>query len=316
VDTRTGFLVHAMPTAATPDRPVLHVARLVRGDRRRVPLVLLHGFTGDVTTWERLVPQLSADRTVLAVDLVGHGRSEAPDDPRAYTMDATVAAVLAAVAAVAGAVATDPIEGGGTGHAVTRAGTDPFSGGPRAHWLGYSMGGRVSMNLAITAPAVVASLTLIGASPGIADPSARAERARADEALADRIERDGIAAFVDLWMDNPLFATQARLGADYLAAARAQRLRNRPHALALTLRGMGTGAMRPLWDRVDAIHAPVLLVNGAEDPKFDAITARMGDRLPRARRLVVPAAGHAVHVEAPDVLAAALRSFLRNAERE
>ena len=140
----------------TDHLPRLHVARGIDGAPHAVPLVLLHGFTGDATTWDSLVGHLGANRPVLAVDLVGHGQSEAPDDPGAYTMPATVDAVLAAVAAVA----DGPRVGGAT----------------RAHWLGYSMGGRVALNLTLVAPGAVAGLVLIGASPGIADPTARTDR--------------------------------------------------------------------------------------------------------------------------------------------
>jgi len=261
----------------------LHVAHLIPGDPARLPLVLLHGFTGDSATWAPLVPHLDQERPTLAVDLVGHGQSDAPRDPEAYRMDPTVMSTLAAVTA---------------------------AGVSRAHWLGYSMGGRVALNLALAAPERVASLVLIGASPGLADPAARAARRRDDEALADYIESAGLPAFVDRWMAHPLFAGQARLGPDHLARARAQRLANHPHALALTLRGMGSGAMEPLHDRLGEITAPVLLVAGDQDPKFVAISQATHARLPHAYLHITPAAGHAVHTEAPADLAAAVITFL------
>jgi 2-succinyl-6-hydroxy-2,4-cyclohexadiene-1-carboxylate synthase len=251
------------------------------------PLVLLHGFTGDSTTWEVLLPHLGDGRPVLGVDLVGHGRSAAPDDPAAYTMPATVRAVAAALG---------------------RAGVGA------AHWLGYSMGGRVALQLALARPDVVRSLVLVGASPGLDDPAARRARVAAHEALAAAIERDGVPAFVDRWMAHPLFATQAGLGAEHLARARAQRLRNRPHALAHTLRGMGTGAMEPVVERLAEIEAPVLLAAGALDEKFRALAERMAARLRRAEVVVVPGAGHAVQVEAPAALGAAVRGFLEGVE--
>jgi 2-succinyl-6-hydroxy-2,4-cyclohexadiene-1-carboxylate synthase len=264
----------------------LHISRLIPADPNnppRTPLVLLHGFTGDATTWSDLVPYLDPHRPAFAVDLVGHGLSDAPDDPRAYAMDAAVASVLAATVC---------------------------AGIGRAHWLGYSMGGRVALHLALAAPERVASLHLIGASPGIDEPAARAARAAEDAALADFIETAGLEAFVERWMAHPLFASQARLGPERLARARAQRLRNRPHALARTLRGMGTGTMEPLWDRLGEIHAPVLLVAGEADVKFRAIAEAMRARLPRAEVHIAPGADHAVQVEAPEDLGAAVRAFL------
>jgi len=265
-----------------PTRLAVH--RLVTGLDGRVPLVLLHGFTGDSTTWDRLVPHLGPDRPVLAVDLVGHGQSEAPADSRAYTVAKTVSSVR---------------------HALRAAGL------VRAHWLGYSMGGRVALHMAITVPGAVSSLVLVGTTPGIQDPAERRQRRRDDEAWAASLEREGLAAFVDRWMARPLFATQQRLGQAYLAATRAQRMTNRPHALAHTLRHMGTAVMRSLWPRLHDLTAPVLLVNGAEDARFDGVAAAMALRLPSAQRLVVRGSGHAVHVEAPAALAARVQDFLR-----
>jgi len=262
--------------------------------------VLLHGFTGDSTTWAHLGSELGDERPVHGIDLVGHGRSEAPVAAAAYTIASTIRSVVRAVSDLGSALPESA----------------PLAPGPvpSSHWLGYSMGGRVALSLALAEPGAVASLVLVGASPGLADPVARAARVAADTTLADAVERDGLEAFVDQWMRHPLFASQARLGPDFLAGARAQRLRNRAHALAHTLRGMGTGAMPPLWDRLDEVRVPVLLVHGALDGKFAALAHDMATRLPDARVLAVPDAGHAVHVEAPAALAAAVRGFLRQVD--
>lgn len=266
---------------------LLHAVRLRQGLAHAAPLVLLHGFTGDATTWGELVAGLADDRDVWAVDLLGHGRSPAPSAPEAY----------------ASTVQVDLLDA-----ALSRTGHD------RAHWLGYSMGGRLALCLAVARPARVGSLVLVGASPGIADPSARSERRCADEALAASIEADGLEAFVDRWMALPLFATQDRLGPQYLARARAQRLGNRPEALAASLRGFGTGAMPSLWHRLPALAMPVLAVAGALDPKFADLAGRTAARIPGGRALLVPEAGHAVPAEAPGALAAAVTAFLREVE--
>lgn len=266
----------------------LNAEWLAEGQDRRLPLVLLHGFTGDATTWQYLLPHLGDERPVLALDLIGHGRSEAPDDVAAYTMPAAVEQIARTLAGV---------------------------GLARAHWLGYSMGGRVALQLALAHPALVASLVLVGASPGLDDPAARAARRREDEALAAFIEREGIEAFVDRWMALPLFDSQKRLGPEYLARARAQRLRNRPAALARSLRGMGAGAMAPVTGRLGAIEAPVLVAAGADDEKFSRLAGEMVNLLPAARLMLVPAVGHAVHVEAPEELGRAVNAFLRDERR-
>lgn len=264
----------------------LHIQRLADGPASRRPIVLLHGFTGDTSTMVRLAEALAEDgpaRAIWAVDLVGHGRSPAPDDPAAWSVPAQARAVAAALAS---------------------------RGVERAVWLGYSMGGRVALAAAVHVPERVEALVLVGATPGLADERERAARRAADEALAADVERGGIEAFVERWMALPLFATQARLGEAHRARMRAQRLANRPEALAASLRGAGTGAMEPLWDALPALAMPVLLVAGALDARYRALADAMAAVLPRAERAVVAGSGHAVPIEAPAALAARVARFL------
>lgn len=248
-----------------------------------MPLVALHGFTGSVESMEGVARALAARRPIWAVDLVGHGESACPAEPRAYAMEACVDQVVAAL------------------HAL---------GVERADWLGYSMGGRVALSAAVRHPARVERAVLVGASPGIADPAARARRVAEDEALAERLLDGGLEAFVDAWMAKPLFASQRRLGPSALAAARAQRLRGNARGWAASLRGMGTGAMPPLHDALEKVDAEVLLVVGEEDAKFRGLAADLLARLRRARLCIVPRAGHAAHLENPEAFARAVTRFL------
>ena len=135
---------------------------------------------------------------------------------------------------------------------------------------------------------------LVGASPGIADPAERAARRAADDALADRIETLDIEAFAREWGAQPLFAGQPPRVA---AGAHADRLRNTPAGLAAALRGLGTGVMEPLWDRLPELAIPVTLVVGERDEKFRALAEAMLERLPNAQLVVVPGAGHAAQLE-------------------
>jgi 2-succinyl-6-hydroxy-2,4-cyclohexadiene-1-carboxylate synthase len=163
---------------------------------------------------------------------------------------------------------------------------------------GYSMGGRLALALALRVPERVARLVLVSASPGIADPGERAERRAADEALADRIEAIGAEAFAREWAAQPLFAGQAP---EVAAAAHEDRLRRSAAEHAAQLRGLGTGVMPPLWERLGELPMPVSLVVGERDAKFRAVAERMG-----FATVVVPGAGHAVHLEAPAAIAAHL----------
>jgi 2-succinyl-6-hydroxy-2,4-cyclohexadiene-1-carboxylate synthase len=236
------------------------------------PLVLLHGFMGSARTWQENLPAFTDQYRVIAPDLLGHGLSAAPPDASRYSM----ACCIADLAAILDHYRLD-----------------------RVHLLGYSMGGRVALSFAVAYPERVASLILESASPGLADPVERRRRVAVDEALAERLEHDGLAAFVDDWERLPLFASQRRLPAHTQAALRSQRMQNNARGLANSLRGMGTGVQPSLWDRLAGVAMPTLIVVGALDSKFVDIGQAMAQRLPQARLAIVPGAGHTVHLEQP-----------------
>ena len=246
------------------------------------PLLLLHGFTGSARSWQTLSAALAGRFQTIVPDLLGHGRSEAPADPARYRMDRCVADLEAAL---------------------DRLGVEAVN------VLGYSMGGRVALHLAAACPGRVRALVLESASPGLATPEERAARIAADEALAGRLEREGLEAFNDYWERLPLFASQARLPAEIRAALRAQRLKNNPLGLANSLRGLGAGAQPSLWERLPEIRTPTLLIAGALDEKFTALARQMASRLPAAQLASVPDAGHAVHLEQPDIFQRLIAEF-------
>ena len=250
------------------------------------PLVLLHGFTGSADTWGDLTATLAAEYTIIAPDLIGHGRSDAPADVERYWMPRAVADLVALVRQL--------------GH-------------ERAAWLGYSLGGRTALQLVTHHPEAVEALILEGASPGIADDEERAARVRSDEAMAERIERDGVEAFVDTWERVPLFASQLALPAETRASIRATRTSNTATGLANSLRGMGAGAQDPLQDRVAAIEAPTLLIAGELDTKYVEIARDMARTMPDATMHAIEGAGHAAHLERPAAFQRPLLEFLRRA---
>jgi len=247
------------------------------------PLVLLHGFTGRAANWRPLLTRLAEQWRVIAIDLPGHGDSDAPAAVARYKMR-YVAADLAAL--------------------LTRRDAAP------AHWLGYSMGGRLALYTAVTHPGVVRSLILESATAGLPNAAERQARRAADEALAARIERDGIAAFVAEWERQPLFAGVARLPNEARAALHDQRLANSPLGLANSLRGMGTGVQPPLWSRLATMAAPTLLIAGELDAKFVALNERLAATIPGARLRLMADAGHTVHLEQPEAFVAEVIGFL------
>jgi 2-succinyl-6-hydroxy-2,4-cyclohexadiene-1-carboxylate synthase len=177
--------------------------------------------------------------------------------------------------------------------------------GGRAIYVGYSMGGRLCLQLALDHPELVAGLVLVSATAGLADPQERAARVDADEKLAREIERDGVDAFVKRWLDQPLFAT---VPPD--APGLAQRATLPAAYLTGCLRVLGTGAMPTLWNRLGELRMPVALVTGRDDAKFDRLAGMMLERMCTDVQHVRIDGGHAVPLEQPEVLGGFLVAFV------
>lgn len=165
---------------------------------------------------------------------------------------------------------------------------------------GYSMGGRIALHYALAAPARIRRLVLIGATPGIAEARERQERRRADHRLASEAERLTIEEFARRWAQTPVLSDMPE---DVLARVHADRVRSTPEGLARALRGLGTAALAPVWERLGELAMPVTLVVGERDEKFRWIANGMSRLLRDSRVVVVSGAGHAVHLEAPDRVA-------------
>jgi len=246
-------------------------------------LVMLHGFTGSAAGWGH---QLDAFATyglrVIALDLLGHGQSDAPYDPQRYAIEHCQQDVLAVLQELG--VSKD-----------------------QAVLLGYSMGGRIALYTAFSG--FFRALILESASPGLEDPAEREQRRFSDEALAASIELDGVQAFIERWEKLPLFTSQKSLPFECRQALRRQRLQNRATGLAQSLRGVGTGVQPSLYARLPTLHIPVLLIAGELDTKFTAIARQMAQVLPQSQLRIIPGAGHTVHLERPQEFVSLVGNF-------
>ncbi len=261
-------------------------------------LLLLHGFTGSGRSWDGgpadaavglAEAAVAAGFTTIAPDLPGHGGTAWREGGRSRPAELSRATIERSADDLPPLLRA-------LGHA-------------RAHVVGYSMGARVALRLAISHPACVASLVLEAPSAGIADAGGRAARRAVDDALARAIERDGMERFIDAWERTPVLAGEAHLAAGERANLREIRLAHDPAGLAASLRAAGQGVMEPLQGRLREVASPTLVIVGADDPVRERAAA-VAAGIRGARLAVVDGAGHAPHLEAPAVFQRLVLEFV------
>ena len=239
-------------------------------------VVALHGFTGSHQDFEPLKSMVNEDLVeFVAPDWPGHGKLKQETDSRKYSLDAHMEIISAAVGS-----------------------------SKQVILLGYSMGGRLALNWALIHPDRIQKLILIGASPGIAHQSESVERLKGDQALAQFIRIHGVQPFIKYWNGKTFFRPLMALPPERLDPILERRLKNTAEGLALSLENVGTANLPSLWPRLRELRCAVDIVVGEMDPKFIEIGYRMGECIPKARISVIESAGHALHLEKPQDIAA------------
>lgn len=246
------------------------LAAQAMGDDGLRTIAFLHGFTQTGNSWKPLAERLAARGfRCVVVDLPGHGDSSHIDADLVATADLVADTV-----------------------------------GPAA-LVGYSLGGRTALHVALQHPQLVRHLVVIGANPGIASPNEQVARRNADEVLARHIESIGVDRFLDEWLQQPLFA-----GLTLDDESIADRRRNTVEGLAMSLRRAGTGTQESLWPRLPQITAPLLAMAGEHDVKFAALAHQLAAAVPRGSVQLVAEATHACHLQQPAAVAAAIETHL------
>lgn len=249
------------------------------------PLILLHGFTGNADSWRQFQPYWEEHANVIAIDIIGHGKTDSPDDVKKYDIEAMADAIYQMLKQL-------NIE--------------------KADVLGYSMGGRLALTFALKYKRRVRKLILESASPGLATEEERRKRREQDRKLCEFIRKNGVNAFVNHWENIPLFASQKRLPHEVRQRVREERLANNEKGLINSLLGMGTGSQPSWWDELHDIDA--YLVTGSLDEKFCRIAEKMTKRLRTSEWVRVENAGHAIHVEKPKLFGTIITEFLTDHE--
>jgi 2-succinyl-6-hydroxy-2,4-cyclohexadiene-1-carboxylate synthase len=249
------------------------------------PLLLLHGFTGDSSTWTPFCSEWGEHSRLIIPDIIGHGKTQSPNDFNRYKIEAAANDLNSMLEHM-------ELE--------------------KVDLLGYSMGGRLALTFAILFPEKVRKLVLESSSPGLFTEKERNARRMKDEELANFIMERGIEPFVDYWESIPLFSTMQQLPNETREIIKRQRIINSPIGLANSLLGMGTGSQPSWWGNLDQISSRVLLLTGTKDEKFCGIAERMLKELKNGTWVVIKNSGHAIHVEEPEKFGTIVSDFLLN----
>lgn len=200
--------------------------------------------------------------------------------------------------------------------AIDRLAGELLQSGAPVHLAGYSMGGRLALAVAIRYPDQIASLSLISSSAGLVSEAERASRRAADAMLADRLANEPLDRFLADWYRQPIFSsleqkptvrermTEARMTID-------------PLLHAGLLRRVGTGMQPSYHEPLRSFSKPLLLLAGADDPKYAAIARELGGLCRHAEVAIIEAAGHALLIEQPEAVATHLESLIcRSTEQQ
>lgn len=326
-----------------------------KGGALSVPIVLVHGFAQQASTWDKVA--LSLSRTgveCFAFELAGHGAGacSAGGDPaerpdffdlcfqarallafcRVVARDAGVAPVLVGysmggrVALQTACLAADDLRDGGELNRISLRSSAAFAPCGRSGRLDVAGGGQrdVTANAARMPAAVpFSALVLESAGLGPADDAAREALRERNFAWAARVRDEGVSAFMDWWAGLPLFESQRNLDDDQRERLRAGRLANDAESLALSFEQAGAHQM-PL--RCESIRAlcelsrrgvPVSYLAGRLDAKYCEVLANLrADSQGAVSCRVVPAAGHNIHLEQSEAFNAILGEVVESCTPE
>lgn len=247
-------------------------------------IFFLHGFTGSSDDWDSVLPRIDNGFNKFTVDLLGHGKSDFPDDQALYSWELQVEQLNKVIS--------------------------HFTDG-KIILAGYSMGGRLALCYAHHYPERVLGLILESTSPGIKDSKQREKRIKEDEELAKYILSHSTKDFIELWVNREIFATQLRFSEEKRNQIIRSKLRNNPIGLSNSLLGFSTGEMPDLYSRLKNFSAKTLLLTGELDTKFTTLNKNVVKIFPSARHKIIKNAGHTTHLEEPEKFIKSVNEFLR-----
>jgi 2-succinyl-6-hydroxy-2,4-cyclohexadiene-1-carboxylate synthase len=256
-----------------------------QGNPDKPLIIFLHGFMGNIHEFDEAIKLLSDDFYYLTIDLPGHGETQVLGDDKFFNMQNTAQALIELL--------------------------DKLNI-PKCFLVGYSMGGRLALYLALHFPERFAKVILESASPGLATELERLERVKKDEQIARKLIRTlevgDFLNFLSHWYEQPIFGSiKNHPGYSQMIQ---MRLKNNPSELAKSLRFMGTGCQPSLWEKLKDNKNPLDLLVGEKDEKFVAINIEMTKVCDFCQLNIISNAGHNIHFEKTYEFVNQIKNFL------
>ncbi|HEX5141283.1 MAG TPA: alpha/beta hydrolase [Dehalococcoidia bacterium] len=245
------------------------------------PLIWCHEFAGSMESWDPQVHYFARRYRVIVYNARGYPPSGVPADPKAYSQDMAVEDIY---------------------------GLLRHLGIEQAHVGGLSMGGSATLHFGLRHPEMARSLIIAAAGSGSTNP----EEFRATSlAFADRLEREGAAAFADYGNGatrQQLKRKDPRGYDEFLRLLKA----HSPAGSAGTMRGVQAG--RPpifVWEKeMQALRVPSLILVGDEDEPCIEPSLFMKQHIPSSGLGMFPQSGHCINLEEPDLYNRLVAEFL------
>jgi 2-succinyl-6-hydroxy-2,4-cyclohexadiene-1-carboxylate synthase len=247
----------------------------------KIPVVFLHGFTGYAKDWLFIFDSLPQNYFPIAIDLVGHGGTDSPDNISCYSCGNIVYHLNSIIG---------------------KLGIDQFV------IAGYSMGGRAVLSYSIKYPHKIIAAILESSTAGIDDIEEKKERVQYDLLLSDKIREEGVERFMDFWLELPMFQSlKEKFDVELIKNERAK---NNCIGLSNSLAAFSTGLMNSYWEELKYIEFPVLLITGSDDQKFTTINRHMSEAIKNVNHKIIENAGHNTHLEKPGLFTKLVSDFL------
>ena len=280
-------------TASTPDAilafemPHLSIESLdihYKEKGRGFPVVLIHGYTGNLQNWVLQVRALAKRYRTICPDLRGHGRSVKPIRREDYSLELFAADVRGLLNALAV---------------------------PECYLVGHSMGGMVAQEFVLRHPEMVRALVLVDTAADLPQDIPWEERAR----LMELARTDGMEAlFEEVAQTPPLGSQMIEENPQLIDIWREQFLMTSLEGYLYC--GEAIGSRRPLLEELSQIRVPTLIICGELDEAFLEPSQRMHEAIPDSELVIIVDAGHTPTLEKPEEFNEALLSFLTKVDTE